>query len=100
MRHACVSATWLLLAVGAAEDEGSDAMKWLTFSTLLSEGRCSAHVVSPLPPLQVQVFADSYGEAVYLFERDCSVQRRHQKVCRNPVAGFGVWGSRKQQGLL
>ncbi|PUE15597.1 3-methylcrotonyl-CoA carboxylase [Limnohabitans sp. MMS-10A-160] len=48
--------------------------------------------------IEIQVFGDTQGNCVYLFERDCSVQRRHQKVLEEAPAPGMTEALRAQMG--
>jgi propionyl-CoA carboxylase alpha chain len=48
--------------------------------------------------IEIQVLADTFGNTVYLFERECSIQRRHQKVVEEAPSSVLTPELRKQMG--
>ncbi|WP_409299056.1 acetyl-CoA carboxylase biotin carboxylase subunit [Peribacillus sp. SCS-26] len=49
--------------------------------------------------IEVQILADQYGSTVYLWERECSIQRRHQKVIEEAPSAFLNQADREAMGL-
>jgi len=50
--------------------------------------------------VEIQVLADTHGNAVHLFERECSIQRRHQKVIEESPSPFVTPELRERMGAL
>ena len=65
------------------ESQLTDRLEEARSEALASFGDASVFLEKYLPRarhLEVQILADHYGDVLHLWERDCSVQRRHQKV--------------------
>jgi acetyl-CoA carboxylase biotin carboxylase subunit len=50
--------------------------------------------------IEIQVLADHHGHAVHVFERECSIQRRHQKVIEESPSPFVTPALRERMGAL
>uniref|UniRef100_A0A7S2MXT5 Acetyl-CoA carboxylase n=2 Tax=Helicotheca tamesis TaxID=374047 RepID=A0A7S2MXT5_9STRA len=50
--------------------------------------------------VEVQIVADSHGNCLYLHERDCSLQRRHQKILEEAPASYLSSSMREQMGEM
>jgi 3-methylcrotonyl-CoA carboxylase alpha subunit len=48
--------------------------------------------------IEIQIFGDAYGNVIHLFERDCSVQRRHQKIIEETPSPVITDDIREQMG--
>ncbi len=48
--------------------------------------------------IEIQIMADNHGEVLYIFERDCSIQRRYQKIIEEAPAPFMTDDLRQQMG--
>lgn len=55
------------------------------------------YVTSPRH-IEIQIMADSFGNTLYLFERECSIQRRHQKVVEEAPSSILTSELRKKMG--
>ena len=76
-------------------DQALDAAKREAMSSFDDDIMLVEKLVLQPRHVEIQVFCDSHQNAVYLFERDCSVQRRHQKVIEEAPAPGSLLSTRQ-----
>ena len=79
-------------------DEGLEAAKREAMTSFGDATMLVEKYLTQPRHVEIQVFCDNHGNGVYLFERDCSVQRRHQKVIEEAPAFAMSEDLRSQMG--
>lgn len=82
-------------------EEFENAMKMAQSEAISSFGDGAVFVekfVTKPRHIEIQIMADNHGNVVYLFERECSIQRRHQKLVEEAPSAVLTPELRKQMG--
>lgn len=86
--------------VSSAEEFGTalDAVKRESIASFGDDSVLLERYLTKPRHVEIQVFADTQGNVLHLFERDCSIQRRHQKVLEEAPAPGMTNDLRKRMG--
>ncbi|WP_457610932.1 acetyl-CoA carboxylase biotin carboxylase subunit [Lutibacter sp.] len=87
-------------AVWKKEDlkENWDAARQEAFACFGNDGMYLEKLIEEPRHIEIQIIGDSFGNACHLSERDCSIQRRHQKLTEEAPSPFMIPSLRKKMG--
>ncbi|MGB0198579.1 MAG: acetyl-CoA carboxylase biotin carboxylase subunit [Flavobacteriaceae bacterium] len=87
-------------AVWSAEDlqKAWDSARQEAKASFGNDGMYMEKLIEEPRHIEIQIVGDSYGKACHLSERDCSVQRRHQKLVEETPSPFMTDALRKKMG--
>ena len=75
-----------------------DAARQEAFACFGNDGMYMEKLIEEPRHIEIQIVGDSFGKACHLSERDCSVQRRHQKLTEEAPSPFMTTALRKKMG--
>ena len=87
-----------LVATAADFDDALQSAKSEALKAFGSDEVILERAISGPRHVEIQVFADQHGNVVHMGERDCSVQRRHQKVVEESPCPVMTLALRSQMG--